>query len=437
MSNISKKAKEKHLKPFGDHHEFLSRITKTLYYGKLPNSDRLSLPVTELATELFSEAKIGRSLERLHCNDAAEISRNACISPCSFILALLYLERLKNCNSVYLQRIHPSELFLVSMMVSSKFLYDDGEEDEVFMKEWALSGGMSIKKLVQLEKEFLNAINWEIFVSETTFWKKLSHLEQIIAKKEGINRGWFTYTELNTVLTAVDAYHLYQYIMYLATVLLAAYTAGILTIIGSVLIVSQLPGNCLQSPISITTDVNDTLLIQADNQCQSDIFINDIDRDIENITSLNCHNFQESPFVKKQIDAADVLTTSLILASIQPNILDTNKSYFDADFDDGNSEKISWDWWTSPTMNWLTSTSELTQNFNLMPNFKDYIYISYSDSTIVATKLIEQEDHFHKATRTRIQDQLERSWHKEWTDTIRDSLLDYEKPFELFKNIKT
>lgn len=43
-------------------------------------------------------------------------------------------------------------------MVSSKFLYDDGEDDEVFMDEWATSGGISLKQLIQLEKDFLKAI---------------------------------------------------------------------------------------------------------------------------------------------------------------------------------------------------------------------------------------------------------------------------------------
>lgn len=43
-------------------------------------------------------------------------------------------------------------------MVSSKFLYDDGEEDEVFMDEWAMSGSLSNKELVQLERDFLKAI---------------------------------------------------------------------------------------------------------------------------------------------------------------------------------------------------------------------------------------------------------------------------------------
>lgn len=43
-------------------------------------------------------------------------------------------------------------------MVSSKFLYDDGEEDEVFMDEWAKSGNITIPELVKMEKNFLAAI---------------------------------------------------------------------------------------------------------------------------------------------------------------------------------------------------------------------------------------------------------------------------------------
>nr|CAD7420879.1 unnamed protein product [Timema poppensis] len=51
-----------------------------------------------------------------------------------------------------------SELFLVSMMVASKFLNDDGEEDEVFNDEWAASAGISVKDINQIEREFLQAI---------------------------------------------------------------------------------------------------------------------------------------------------------------------------------------------------------------------------------------------------------------------------------------
>lgn len=43
-------------------------------------------------------------------------------------------------------------------MISSKFLYDDGEGDEVFMDEWATSGGVTIKEMLVLERDFLTAI---------------------------------------------------------------------------------------------------------------------------------------------------------------------------------------------------------------------------------------------------------------------------------------
>lgn len=70
----------------------------------------------EFAAELFSEVKSGCSLERLDVEEASRISRNACVSPCSFVLALLYLERLKDCNPEYLYKVAPSELFLVSLV---------------------------------------------------------------------------------------------------------------------------------------------------------------------------------------------------------------------------------------------------------------------------------------------------------------------------------
>ena len=70
----------------------------------------------EFAAELFTEIKSGKTFERLNVEEASRISRNACVSPCSFVLALLYLERLKDCNPEYLQRVAPSELFLVTLV---------------------------------------------------------------------------------------------------------------------------------------------------------------------------------------------------------------------------------------------------------------------------------------------------------------------------------
>jgi len=54
-------------------------------------------------------------------------------------------------------------------MVASKFLHDDGEEDEVFNDDWASAVGMEIKDLNTLEIEFLLAVEWKVYVSVHDF----------------------------------------------------------------------------------------------------------------------------------------------------------------------------------------------------------------------------------------------------------------------------
>lgn len=43
-------------------------------------------------------------------------------------------------------------------MVASKYLYDEGEEEEVFNDEWGAAGKLDIKSVNNLEMNFLNAI---------------------------------------------------------------------------------------------------------------------------------------------------------------------------------------------------------------------------------------------------------------------------------------
>ncbi|GAB6019999.1 Cyclin-dependent protein kinase [Chamberlinius hualienensis] len=52
---------------------------------------------------------------------------------------MAYLERLRSQRPEYLTNISSSNLFLVSMLVASKFLYDEGEAEEVFNDEWAVA----------------------------------------------------------------------------------------------------------------------------------------------------------------------------------------------------------------------------------------------------------------------------------------------------------
>ncbi|XP_059061223.1 protein CNPPD1 [Achroia grisella] len=242
MSNVSKRRREgsrAKIKSVGDHKEFLKRITKTLYYGQLPSLPCLSLPVTEISCEVWSVSQRGRSLRRLHADAAAGIARSACVSPCALVLAILYLERLNSCNPEFITNAAPAELFLVSLMVGNKFLQDDGEDDEVICSEWAASGGLDLKHLKKLEVDFLNAIDWNVFVSEKSFETGLLWLERQVALKQALLRGFFTYGDLSATCDMAPVGELLRAAAGACLALTLTYMASLATLVTSTLVVSH------------------------------------------------------------------------------------------------------------------------------------------------------------------------------------------------------
>ncbi|XP_034950291.1 protein CNPPD1 [Chelonus insularis] len=296
----SQKIAEK-MKTIEDHDTFLNRINKSLYYSKLPTTDRLSLPVTEFAAELFSEVKNGCSLERLDVDEASRISRNACVSPCSFVLALLYLERLKDCNPEYLYKVAPSELFLVSLMVASKFLNDDGEEDEVINGQWAASGNITSTQMNRIEKEFLHAINWSIYVHDEEFWNRLKKLEECIAYKEARKRGWFSYAELSCLMKIIDLTALVRTVLSISSICVLTYAAGIMTLLGSALITSHIPGTSL-APKQHLIQSDDTINMRLTS---SEISLEDNEyllvTDVQNNLTCNTCNWEKPTSLSENI----------------------------------------------------------------------------------------------------------------------------------------
>lgn len=223
---------------FEEHDEFLCRIAKTLYYGKTSSFDSVSLPLTELAAELYNEVKKDNGLERLQVKEVAEFNQNACVSTCSLVLAILYLEKVKSANPEYIEKVAPSELLLVSLLVASKFLNDDVDEDMVLNSEWAVCAGLSVKQVNELEKKFLQAINWEIYIPESRFWSKLLEMEKYLANQEGKRRGWYSYTELNVLLGHKDFEVVKDMLAYYFMCCIS-YTASVLSMIGFGLLAIQ------------------------------------------------------------------------------------------------------------------------------------------------------------------------------------------------------
>lgn len=122
-------------------------------------------------------------------------------------------------------------------MVSTKF-YSDYDELEVFTSVWATEGGVDVERLKQLEISFLNAIQWNLIVSKNEFYEKLKTVERLLAMKEGLSRGWFTYTELEMLMPSLE---IAKRILNYTTILMFSYACSIATIALSSIILASIP----------------------------------------------------------------------------------------------------------------------------------------------------------------------------------------------------
>lgn len=90
------------------HDAFIKRMQKSLYYG----TQQMSIPLSDYMSDRFSDTHKGYSLNRLHYSTVGQLKT----TPYSLILALIYLERLKETDPAYTKHITPTELFIVSMV---------------------------------------------------------------------------------------------------------------------------------------------------------------------------------------------------------------------------------------------------------------------------------------------------------------------------------
>lgn len=147
----------------------------------------------------------------------------------------------------------------LAQMVSMKFY--SGYDEDVSISEWAQFGNnLAVERLKALEIELLDAMDWKIYVSHETFYKKLKQIEQELAVRETRSRGWLTYTELCTLMPSIDAVR--KALAY-SVLLAVSYTAGVCALAGAFFVASQVPGSYLcdraqpTSVESLSTAVNE------------------------------------------------------------------------------------------------------------------------------------------------------------------------------------
>jgi hypothetical protein len=146
-------------------------------------------------------------------------------------------------------------------MVSAKF-YSDYDESDVFAGNFAYEGEVSLERLKQLEISFLNAIGWNLLVSENEFYEKLKTVERLLALKEGLPRNSFTYTEMELLAPTLE---LAKLIVHYTTILMFTYACSILTIALSSILLTSIP-----MPLTSTADVSRTTTATGENATQTE-----------------------------------------------------------------------------------------------------------------------------------------------------------------------
>lgn len=136
---------------------------------------------SEFCVEHFRELA-PKNAGKLGPRIATRLMRNTALCPSAIVAALIYLQRLKAHNPEYLKKVESSELFIVSMMVSSKYLFDDGTDDECYNDEWASCLGMESKDLNKMELAFLTvAISMKFL--KRVFYFNFSHKGKFILRR--------------------------------------------------------------------------------------------------------------------------------------------------------------------------------------------------------------------------------------------------------------
>ena len=157
MKNCADKNNTKLLKIIAD---VLNQICKE---NKTNKEDKLVV-IKSFTVKTIPSITIYEFIERL--------SKYSKVSDETFILTLIYIDKICHFYKINLNYYNIHKIFLASFITSIKY-----HEDEMYsLKLYAKIGGVSHKEIINLEYDFMNLIKFNLFVNEDLFNKYKSNL---------------------------------------------------------------------------------------------------------------------------------------------------------------------------------------------------------------------------------------------------------------------
>ncbi|KAI7831127.1 cyclin-domain-containing protein [Gamsiella multidivaricata] len=150
--------------------EFASVMVYTLWHTR-PNINGASSNAYNVVPHRISVPPSAGPAFRKFCLKVLSATQ---LSSSVILLSLKYIQKLlKNNPSIHGQQGSEFRLFTVSLMLANKFL-----DDNTFTnKTWSEVTGISVKEINVMEMEFLNQVQFSLFVSEAEYLDWLHSLE--------------------------------------------------------------------------------------------------------------------------------------------------------------------------------------------------------------------------------------------------------------------
>uniref|UniRef100_A0A915PBR5 Flavin-containing monooxygenase n=1 Tax=Setaria digitata TaxID=48799 RepID=A0A915PBR5_9BILA len=168
------------------------RLRRSLCYGNR-RMKSLPFPLSELAMNYFDKHC---PYDYMSMDLATSLARNGCVDACTFLVAMVYLDRLRTSDKTCFEASDPSELYLAALVIAGKYLHDVGQREFIYNDEWAASASTSLRRVNEMELTLLDALRWNISVSNVEFMHILEEAEIWVAKNNFCRRGFLTYNEV-------------------------------------------------------------------------------------------------------------------------------------------------------------------------------------------------------------------------------------------------
>ncbi|CAI2353224.1 unnamed protein product [Caenorhabditis sp. 36 PRJEB53466] len=177
---------------FPDFRKIRKRVKRSLNYGsKQPTS--LNYPLSQLVVHYFDKKS---TFDYLEPDTSALISKCGYADPCTLVVALVYLDRLRVNNKEFFESTDPSSLYIPALVLASKYMHDADTYDRVSNSEWAESLNMSPNDLNTKEWELITKLDWNVSVKNEEFENYLTSMEKWVAKSFIEKNEFTTYNEL-------------------------------------------------------------------------------------------------------------------------------------------------------------------------------------------------------------------------------------------------